>query len=190
LFIERGIQETTLADIAREMGVARSTIYQYFANQADIAWAILEDFFQAFQQEITDGQHFRADQTGYEQIEDFLGFLLQALSRQPEAFRFLAQFDVMYAGTQESERLLATARRTLGSAVEPLVEAVRKGKGDGSLHADLDPQLTASAVVNMALAMCVRLEAHRPSITIEYRQTPEQIFTEACRLLLRGMRAS
>jgi AcrR family transcriptional regulator len=188
LFIQKGIQGTTLGDIAAEIGVSRTTIYQYFSNQTDIAWAILEENFEEFQEDA--GNVFQGDKTGYEQIEAYLSTFLTGLTQYPEQFHFLAQFDVMYASSQEVERLLATVKRTMGSAVEPVAEAVRRGIADGSLRSDLDSTLAAAAVVNMAIAMTVRLEAHRQSVTIEYSHTPEQIFTEACQLLLRGMRAS
>jgi AcrR family transcriptional regulator len=188
LFIQKGIQGTTLGDIAAEVGVTRATIYQYFANQTDIAWAILEENFKGFQEDLE--HDFHADETGYEQIEKYLSYFLAGFTRYPEHFRFLAQFDVMYANSQEVERLLETVKRTLGSAVEPVAEAVRRGMADGSLRPELDPTLAASAIVNMAIAMVVRLEAHRKSVAIEYSHTPEQIFAEACQLLLRGMRAS
>jgi hypothetical protein len=61
---------------------------------------------------------------------------------------------------------------------------------DGSLRPNLNPTLTASAIVNMAIAMAVRLETHRKSVEIEYGYTPEQIFEEASQLLLQGIRAT
>lgn len=185
LFIQKGIQHTTLGEIAAEVGVTRATIYQYFANQTDIAWAILEASFEEIREDVA--RELYAGETGYQQIEAFLTYFLQALTSSPVQIRFLAQFDVMYASSQEVERLLSLVKRTLGSAVEPIAEAVQRGMADGSLRSDLDPTLAAAAVVNMAIAMVVRLEAHRKSITIEYGHTPEEIFTQASQLLLRGM---
>ena len=37
----------------------------------------------------------------------------------------------------------------------------------------------------MAVAMAVRLEAHRRSVIVEYGHSPEQIFAEACTFFFR-----
>jgi AcrR family transcriptional regulator len=187
LFIQKGIQGTTLGDIATQARVTRATIYQYFANQTDIAWAILEESFEEAKEGIQ--QALELDGTGYERIVAFLSHFLASLTQKPEHFRFLAQFDVIYANTQEVDRLLEVTQRIFGGVSGPITEVVRKGIADGSLRSNLNPTLTAAAIVNMAVAMTVRLEAHRTSVTIEYGHTPEQIFEEACYLLLQGIRA-
>jgi mycofactocin system transcriptional regulator len=38
LFTERGFEETTLDDIAREVGVARRTLFGYYRSKNDIPW--------------------------------------------------------------------------------------------------------------------------------------------------------
>jgi AcrR family transcriptional regulator len=187
LFIQKGIQGTTLGDIATEARVTRPTIYQYFTNQPDIVWALLEEVFESTREEMW--QSLEGDGTGYERVAAFLSHCQAILARNPEHLRFLAQFDVMYAGTQEVERLLEITRRIFGGAPAPVIRIIRHGIEDGSLRPNLNPTLTASAVINMAVAMMVRLEAHRTSIKIEYGHTPEQIFEEACQLLLAGIRA-
>ncbi len=176
-----------MGDIATEARVTRATIYQYFANGTDIAWAILEEIFESAQEEIW--QALELDGTGFERIAAFLSHFLATLTQTPEHFRFLAQFDSMYASDPEIDRLLIVTKRTIGSTLEPLAEVARKGIEDGSLRSNLNPTLTASAIANMAVAMTVRLEAHRGSVIIEYGHSPEHIFAEACDLLLQGIRA-
>jgi mycofactocin system transcriptional regulator len=38
LFTERGFDETTMDDIARELGVGRRTLFRYFASKNDMVW--------------------------------------------------------------------------------------------------------------------------------------------------------
>jgi AcrR family transcriptional regulator len=60
---------TTLGDIAAEARVTRATIYQYFANQTDIVWAILEENFEDAKEEIQ--QALALAGTGYERVAAF-----------------------------------------------------------------------------------------------------------------------
>lgn len=188
LFIQQGIQGTTLADIATEAGVTRATVYQYFANQADVAWAVLEEGFESIRDGLWNALHESG--TGYERIAAFLSNFVITLAQKPEHFRFLAQFDYMYASALEVDRLLEAIKRTLGGTLEPIAEVVHVGIEDGSLRPNLNPMLTASAIVNMTIALAVRLEAHRRSVEIEYGYSPEQIFEEASQLLLQGIRSA
>ena len=186
LFIQKGIQATTLGEIAAAARVTRPTIYQYFPNQAEIAWALLEELF-GTEQEMwlpLDGNG-----TGYERLAELLSYHCAHWSQNPEPLRFLIQFDTMYARAQEVDRLLEITRRVLGGATSAVIRVIREGIADGSLQSDLNPALTAAAILNMMAAMMARLEAHRTSIEVEYGFTPEQIFEEASRLLLRGIRA-
>ncbi|GHO90073.1 hypothetical protein KSF_001210 [Reticulibacter mediterranei] len=186
LFIEKGIQGTTLGDIAVEAGVTRVTVYQYFTNQSDIAWAILERIFESSKE--VRHNALQLDGTGYERIAACLAGFLQSLIHDPGNFCFLAQFDSMYAGKQDVARLLEMTQRIFGGAPALVTEIIRKGIEDGSLRSNLNPALTAATIVNVALATGVRLTIHRKSVEIEYGHTIEQIFGEACQLLLQGIR--
>jgi AcrR family transcriptional regulator len=187
LFIQKGIQGTTIGDIAAEARVTRATIYQYFSNQSDIAWAILEEGFEAAKEAMW--QPLEIGGTGYEWLAAFFADFLAHWAQHPEYLRFLAQFDTMYAGQQEVERLLEVTQRVFGGVPGPVAEVIRKGMEDGSLRSNLNPTLTAAAIMNMIIAMMVRLEAHRTSVAVEYGYTAEQIFEEAYQLLLQGLRA-
>lgn len=38
MFAERGYEQTSMEDIAREAGVGRKTLYRHFANKAELVW--------------------------------------------------------------------------------------------------------------------------------------------------------
>lgn len=38
IFAERGYEQTSMEDIARESGVGRKTLYRHFANKAELVW--------------------------------------------------------------------------------------------------------------------------------------------------------
>ena len=45
MFLARGFARTTMAEIARQAGVADGTIYLYFKNKEDLARAVVADFY-------------------------------------------------------------------------------------------------------------------------------------------------
>jgi len=44
LFLEKGYEQTTVADIVREIEVAQGTFYYYFSSKEEILEAIIEAF--------------------------------------------------------------------------------------------------------------------------------------------------
>ena len=49
LFLERGYEQTSIADIARRAGVSRSSFFNYFSSKSDVLWAGLDERLAAFE---------------------------------------------------------------------------------------------------------------------------------------------
>jgi len=52
LFVEKGVAETTVRDIAQAAGVAEGTLYRHFAGKEDLAWELFATNFAALAGEL------------------------------------------------------------------------------------------------------------------------------------------
>ncbi|MFQ5880977.1 MAG: TetR/AcrR family transcriptional regulator [Candidatus Methylomirabilales bacterium] len=52
LFVEKGITETTIRDIAGAAGVAEGTLYRHYPGKEDLAWELFSKNFTAFAMEL------------------------------------------------------------------------------------------------------------------------------------------
>ena len=48
LFVDKGVTDTTVRDIAAAAGVAEGTLYRHFASKDELAWELFADNFAAF----------------------------------------------------------------------------------------------------------------------------------------------
>jgi AcrR family transcriptional regulator len=189
LFDQHGIERVTMADITAATGLMRSTVYQYFANKDEIVWALVQQALEhsaAAMQQALRG----VDGPALATIAAILAHLGAELVASPERVRFMAQFDALYARDWSAERLLAVEAQVFAeSLASTLTALVRAGIDDGSLRADLDPELTMHAILNAAIGAQRRLASLGPRVEQEYGQPVERLFQEACRVILRGLQA-
>lgn len=52
LFVEKGVTETTIRDIARDAGFAEGTLYRHYTSKDELAWDLFATNFMAFGREL------------------------------------------------------------------------------------------------------------------------------------------
>jgi AcrR family transcriptional regulator len=188
VFDERGIDRVTMTEIISASELRPSTIYQYFSSKDDIVWAILEVVladFSARAKIATD-----REKTALARITALLELMADDLTRKQAKVRFLAQFDAMYARDWPAERLLTLEAQINPEGFEHFSRLIREGITDGSLRADLNPELTLHAVINAVVGAQRRLASLGGRVELEYGQPVDSLFRETIRLLLLGLRAT
>ena len=188
LFDQRGIDRVTMADITSASGLRASTMYQYFSNKDDLVWSILAELLADMAAQAKEA--VETAKTALDKITALLELMADGLADHRAKVRFMAQFDAMYARDWPPERLL-----TLEAQINPLGFAyfgtlIREGIADGSLRADLDPDLTMHAVINTVIGAQRRLASLGNRVELEYGQPVDRLFRETIRVILLGLRAT
>ena len=181
LFDERGIDRVTMTEIISASELRPSTIYQYFSSKDDIVWAILEVVLADFSARAKIA--IDREKTALAKITALLELMADDLTRKQAKVRFLAQFDAMYARDWPAERLLTLEAQINPEGFEHFSRLIREGIADGSLRADLDPELTLHAVINAVVGAQRRLASLGGRVELEYGQPVDSLFRETIRLL-------
>jgi len=188
LFDARGIDRVTVAEIVSATGIRASTLYEYFSNKDEIVWALVEEVM------VAGSEHaMHAMESVKGPVLAKIGALFRAfedeLTEHPERVRFMAQFDAMYARDWTVERLLALEDKLFPDRLKGLAELVREGIADGSLRADLDPDLTMHSILNAVIGAQRRLASLGNRVEQEYGQPIHLLFRESVHIILLGLRS-
>ena len=187
LFIQRGVTQVTMADIAEASHVTRATLYQYFDNKQQITLEIykiiMEEWREMFERRL---QPF--DGSGFEKLAEFASIFLGHILGNPREVRFISEFNYLSTRDIPSGQVHEILETYLGGHILNLIEMIRQGLADGSLRPELDPQLVLSALLNLNSSVLGRLGAMHNHLETGYAQAAERGFRELYRIFLVGLK--
>ncbi len=118
LFVEKGITETTVRDIAGAAGLAEGTLYRHYAGKEDLAWDLFSTHYTAFARELEQVQakHQALRAKLQAMIRQFCAFF----DEDPVLFSYLllAQHAQLKKVTPEMPSPVAVLRDVLAAGIE------------------------------------------------------------------------
>jgi AcrR family transcriptional regulator len=138
LFAERGLNDTKIEDVAATTGIAKATLYYYFAGKEEILAFLLEDVLQHVADEVT--AIVEADGAAAQRLHAVISAQLRVMAQRPAVCRALI-------GELGRAARMPVIADMIGTAyVEPVETLLRAGAADGSLVALDKPRAAAIAL--------------------------------------------
>lgn len=176
LFGERGTTDVSMDEIAAEAGVARSTVYVYFANRDELLRACLKRMHNQLLDAIAPAWERSTDPI--ERLRTLLECMMERLDDNPAFFRLaLTTQDAVTQGAAAVGSELALIGLDIARLINDLyVEGVSSG-----LFRAMDPDRAISLIgQQMYGAMSVRAGDPAP-------QPRSEVVAETCDFLLHGL---
>ncbi len=130
VFARQGFHQSTVAQIAKEAGVADGTIYLYFKNKDDI----LVQFFNYKTKQVFDS--FRSEVDRADSSLDKLRYLIRRHLKEFQKNRDMAI--VYQVETHQSSRLAEAQIREMSQMYRDLIsEIIEQGQQEGAIRKDL-----------------------------------------------------
>jgi AcrR family transcriptional regulator len=186
LFIRDGVDNVSIADIADAVGMTRATIYRYFANRIEIAWALQRRYSEHLISAMSsDATNVRLP--GVTRLRAMLRGFCDYYFQYPERALYFTQFERMYT-TQADNAQLQELKRTDAQIInDPITDVIAVGVSDGSLRANLDPHKTSTTIYTMIWGLERRLAASAVTFEVEFTQNQRTIYEEACQMIVQGL---
>ena len=165
LFAAQGFDEVTVADVARVAGVARATVFNYFASKHALIDAITEEVLNYYGQmiEMALADHESATPMLLRGIFDIMGEGIEQLHQfYRSVFREMAKMQV---GLDEG----GSAAHARELAVTKLASLMARGQTRGEISSDHAPEDLASAFDSLAHGTIVSWLYDDPSKSLRDR---------------------
>lgn len=139
LFDRGGYHATSVAQLARAVGLSKPTLYHYFSSKDEILFAIHEEFIDL----LVDRQHERAGMAPGENLREIMRDILGLMDSHRGHIRVF--FEHYRELAPEHQETIRRKRDAYAGLVEGVI---RRGIDDGTLR-PVDPRLTALALFGM-----------------------------------------
>lgn len=141
LFLEQGVSNTTLEQIARRAGMTRGAIYWHFRNKADLFDALLDRVQLPLNQLIADLEDQEQAKEPLEGIRQAFHLALTRLS-MPHYHRV---YTILFHRCEFNDEFnpIENQNRMARESFEHLLKRCRQAKDEGLLHPGLNPRCAA-----------------------------------------------
>ena len=156
LFLEHGIENITIEDIAKAANVGEMTIYRYFGKKQAIVCEAVMTLQNSVSQDF-----FKMDLgvTGYEKLAIFYNSYLDVFKTRPNYFRFIREFDLLMI--KEDDKNLEAYEDALAYFKNAYMRAYELGLKDQSVRVLSDLELFYFTSTHALIELCKKLSYER-----------------------------
>lgn len=171
LFCRKGIDETSIEEIAARAGVGSATIYRYYETKAELAvrtgvacWKKIEaQYLKALS-----GPGYAA-MTGLGQIECIMDVLLKIFREEIPSLRFLQEFDVFVLRNGIQVEKLREYEDCIMSLKPRVTDALQKGLDDGTLRFKWSPEEVCYSLAHTMFSLMKKMAWNGSMLSFDAR---------------------
>lgn len=168
LFIEQGIHDTSMQQIADTLGMGRRTIYHYYDTKEEIAIEIQQEFLGILQMIEGLEEEVSRFSSGLEKVEALLNLLLSHYLKKIDQIEYLNEFDRVFKHVESYE--FTTPRLEDYNVYNSFHAAIQSGIQDGTIRPMGEKEVSNTILtINHALfALIIRIVSRQEIIKKMY----------------------
>jgi len=190
LFCEKGIDETTVEEVAKKAGVGPATIYRYFETKAELSISAGMEYWQRiaekYKSELSGKEYEKM--SGIQQMQQIFHIFERIFEEEFLFLKFLQEFDIFVRKYQISKERLTEYENYILNLKPYMTDALEKGQKDGSLAFSYTVDEIYFSVTHTLLSLMQKLSYNgsilssdeRVELVLQIRITED--------LLLKGLR--
>jgi len=159
LFLQNGIENVKMTDVAEKAEVGVASLYRYFGTKDTLViragallWRDLDRLFS----EVYEAADFRA-RPGIEQVSRLFGVYLTLFREHPAFIRFVGEFDNFVRAGQTGREAMAEYEQSVLNFYPVFLSAYETGIRDGTIRPIASPRLFYNSVCHAVMALSQKL---------------------------------
>ena len=156
LFLEHGIENIKMTDIADAGGMGVATLYRYFGTKTKIAVEVMtflwKDLGELFDERFRSDEF--AEKSGIDQLDVLIRMFSELYTSQKDFMRLVGEFDRFIIHENVDASLLREYEKNVFNFYPVLEKAYQKGCNDGTVRWDVDFRLFYLTFTHALSEMC------------------------------------
>lgn len=177
-FLENGMFNTSMGDIAGRSGVTRRTLYRYFETREELAYEVLIGLMEEWNRIHMDifGE---LEGSGLEKLEKLLYGLVNHMEKRMDFLTFAGEFDFYFKDDSDFKPKEDQARRyeeTIHLSEKLISSVIEEGIRDLSIEVDRPVSLIVYTITNVLWSYGQRIAIRGEGIKEEFGIDPREMF--------------
>jgi AcrR family transcriptional regulator len=185
VFFKKGIENSTMDDVAEQAELSKATLYLYFSSKDEIYSAIFsksqEQLFQAIKNATDELTETR------DKISEFISTFISFQKKNPDYFEAFFYFLTKDIGNVEKDCYVDERRNSGKEFLSDWAKLVQQGKKEKLIREDLN-EIPVAMILWMQLIGFLKIYPRlKKSLQMEFDVNEDQIFSEYFELIFNGM---
>ncbi|MDC7232703.1 MAG: TetR/AcrR family transcriptional regulator [Spirochaetales bacterium] len=192
VFLDKGMFDTVMGEIAEQAGITRRTIYRYFETREDLAFEVMNNKMEEWN-EYQHSVYRDLEGKGIEKLEHFLYRLIRYMEERREFLAFAGEFDFYFKGNPPRDLNSEIRDRyfsIIHNSEDILMKIVTEGVEDGSIRLEDDLELTVFTISNVLWSFGQRLGIMAVGLKKEFGRDPIEFIYCQLKMYTRGLSGS
>ena len=191
LFCEKGLEETSIDEIAGRAGVGSATIYRYYETKAQLAIQSGVEYWKKIAQQYLNLTEIKgySDMTGLKQLECIMDALVMIFEKERGFLKYLQEFEVFVRRYEIDMERLAAYEESIMSLKPRVTDALEKGLQDGTLSFEWSPNEVCYSLAHTAFGVMKRFAWNGSMLELDSQVELILQVKIAIKLLIRGLTA-
>lgn len=155
VYSEKGIDDTTIQEVADHAGVGVASVYRYFPGKTDLAVAAALYMWQCHM--IPLSRDLNIDQGTVNFLRAYMNGFLQLFSEKPQFLRFIENFDNYISRQSERPEAFNEYETMLTEQDQSVTDRLRQGQTEGTVRGDIHIPSYYAVSTKAIMAMAQKL---------------------------------
>lgn len=164
LYLEKGVEQVTIQDLAQHLSMGEATLYRYFGKKQVL---VVEAAILTWENILEEMQALPEKPSGFENLKDFFGFFLVIFREHPEFFQFVEAFDQLLSKEPLAEELLKSYEEVIIDIKHRFDAFYEQGLKDGSVKSVVDQDVYYFSTSHALLGLCKKLASGKGLLKYE-----------------------